>query len=365
MTETAPGELAKSGRTARSDPSRLSRSASPKDVIVVIGSSGAGKRTAIGVLEDLFDYSAVTKLRPDQLVALAEIIPPLKLVFDVPFTPSGARELAEESAAFIDDCLHAFHQLHDRSARFRVMILYCAQKDLEHRQTVGFHRLMARCGTLKAAIFKECETVVQLFCRAAADPVLARRLAFLDTSGWSLMDLRTAIEEHIASDGNAVQHSAPFVTRGWNRMRTTLDEVERLRARFRSDTEAPTHSRHPRAPLNCLIQGQSGVGKEVIATYLAGGQDKVTTINCTEFQRDLLDSELFGHTDEAYTGAKRVHDGILKQANGKTLFIDEIGLAPEFVQAKLLRFIEKREYRRGGDNKLGDPVACRGIAAGP
>jgi transcriptional regulator with PAS, ATPase and Fis domain len=101
-----------------------------------------------------------------------------------------------------------------------------------------------------------------------------------------------------------------------------------------------------------LIQGESGVGKERVASALhkAGHGRAFIALNCAAIPKDLLEAELFGVEKGAFTGAVKARPGLVEQANGGTLFLDEIGEMEIGVQPKLLRFLETRKARRvGGD----------------
>ncbi len=107
--------------------------------------------------------------------------------------------------------------------------------------------------------------------------------------------------------------------------------------------------------VNVLIQGQSGTGKELVARALHFNSDRrdkpFVPINCSAIPENLLESELFGHTKGAYTGATESQKGVFEQANGGTLFLDEIAEMPYPLQAKLLRVIENWEIKPlGSDN---------------
>jgi DNA-binding NtrC family response regulator len=101
-----------------------------------------------------------------------------------------------------------------------------------------------------------------------------------------------------------------------------------------------------------LILGESGVGKERVATALhaASGRGQFVALNCAAIPKELMEAELFGAEKGAYTGAMRTRPGLVEQASGGTLFLDEIGEMDIKLQPKLLRFLETRKTRRVGGN---------------
>jgi len=103
-----------------------------------------------------------------------------------------------------------------------------------------------------------------------------------------------------------------------------------------------------------LILGESGTGKELVARalhYNGPRQDKpFVAINCGAIPQDLLESELFGHMRGSFTGAIKTKQGRFEQANGGTIFLDEIGTMPVHLQLKLLRVLQEQEVEPVGGN---------------
>jgi two-component system response regulator AtoC len=103
-----------------------------------------------------------------------------------------------------------------------------------------------------------------------------------------------------------------------------------------------------------LITGESGTGKELVAQALhfeSGRRDNpFIELNCSAFQETLIENELFGHERGAFTGASAQKRGLVELADGGTLFLDEVGEMPIQTQAKLLRFLETRAFKRVGGN---------------
>ncbi|MCX4243499.1 sigma-54-dependent transcriptional regulator [Paraliomyxa miuraensis] len=101
-----------------------------------------------------------------------------------------------------------------------------------------------------------------------------------------------------------------------------------------------------------LVTGESGTGKDLAARALhavsARAGRRLTNVTCTALPTTLLESELFGHERGAFTDAKARHRGLLEQAAGGTIFLDEIGDMDPSLQAKLLRVLEDKRYRRVG-----------------
>jgi DNA-binding NtrC family response regulator len=105
-----------------------------------------------------------------------------------------------------------------------------------------------------------------------------------------------------------------------------------------------------------LLLGESGTGKELFARAIHNWSERkdrpFVAINCVGLSKELLESELFGYERGAFTGANQLKRGKIELANGGTVFLDEVGDISEELQAKLLRFLQEREFERVGGTQL-------------
>src|SRR5258705_4690452 len=108
--------------------------------------------------------------------------------------------------------------------------------------------------------------------------------------------------------------------------------------------------------LSVLINGESGVGKEVFSQIIhslsARKHSPFIAVNCGAIPEGTIDSELFGHEKGSFTGAHDARKGYFETVNGGTIFLDEIGELPIGTQARLLRVLESGEYIRVGSSKV-------------
>ncbi len=149
--------------------------------------------------------------------------------------------------------------------------------------------------------------------------------------------------------------------RGLNDLRGESEAMERLRQSV---------VLYARSPATVLIQGETGSGKELVAQAIhrerprsLGANRPFVAVNCGAIAESLLESELFGHEEGAFTGARRGgHAGLFEAANRGTLFLDEIGEMPLALQTRLLRVLEEREVMRVGGTRPV-PIEVRVISA--
>ena len=118
--------------------------------------------------------------------------------------------------------------------------------------------------------------------------------------------------------------------------------------------------------INVLIMGESGTGKELVARAIHNlsprSGNRFIAFNCGSFTEELMANELFGHEKDAFTGATKAKAGLIKVADGGTIFLDEIGDMPLTMQVKLLRVIQEKEILPvGGENPIS--IDVRFIAA--
>lgn len=171
--------------------------------------------------------------------------------------------------------------------------------------------------------------------REAVDATQQGLFSFL-TKPVDNRELRQVLEQAIELGGTGpvpdAQWSDAIVTRSES-MFKCLEQARRL----------------ARSDINVLIHGDSGTGKELLAQAVHKASPRAEApfiaVNCGAIPADLLESELFGHTKGAFTGATQNRDGLFVAADGGTLFLDEIGDMPIGLQVKLLRVLQERKVR--------------------
>ncbi len=173
-------------------------------------------------------------------------------------------------------------------------------------------------------------------------------------------DVEQAIEEHLASADKNVPAADALKEIPLNETHSFVRSSKRMR-----DLEAQA-ALVARADIPLLILGESGTGKEILALYThkmsARSQNIFLKVNCAAVPADLLESELFGYEQGAFTGAVKTKPGKFEICTGGTIFLDEIGEMPAILQAKLLQVLQDGTFSRLG-SRSPMKVDVRVIAA--
>jgi two-component system response regulator HydG len=204
-------------------------------------------------------------------------------------------------------------------------------------------------------------------------------------SGAPIIDFQTTIQIGPERSGHVLLRTAPLKHRDGSDLGIALilgdvTEVTTLRQQItRQDRHGNLVGRDSKmlelfnlisdvaaSEATVLVRGESGTGKELVAKALheASGRrgGPFIQVNCSALSENLLESELFGHVKGAYTGAAGDRRGRFEEAQGGTIFLDEIGDVSPVVQVKLLRVLQERTIERVGDNKP-IPVDVRVVSA--
>ena len=162
------------------------------------------------------------------------------------------------------------------------------------------------------------------------------------------LDTLHVMLQRLLSSRQAVRRDKATRTRVAARLHDPFIGTSQAMQTLRSDAERVAATERP-----VLIQGETGSGKGVLAGWLhrsgPRSEGPMVELNCAAFARELIDSELFGHERGAFTGAVAARQGLFEVADGGTMFLDEIGDMELGLQAKLLKVVEERHFRRVGD----------------
>ncbi len=179
-----------------------------------------------------------------------------------------------------------------------------------------------------------------------------------------LITIRSAVAPLNSEESNEPKLTSPQKSHPRRRTSITVDEMigtspQMLRLRELLDKVAPSDAR-------VMILGENGTGKEMVAKWIHHKSHRASQpfveINCAAIPSELIESELFGHEKGAFTSAIKQRKGKFEQANGGTLFMDEIGDMSLSAQAKVLRALQERKICRVGSDKDID-VDVRVVAA--
>jgi len=189
------------------------------------------------------------------------------------------------------------------------------------------------------------------------DAVLAMKNGAFDyiTKPFNVDEIKSVIESATIKSrktSNTHEHSKSFpgIIGESKEMLRIFDMVKRI---------APT-------PANVLIYGESGTGKELVAQAIHShskvAEEPFVPITCSAIPEDLMESELFGHVKGSFTGAIHDKPGLFNEADGGTVFLDEIGELTPIIQTKLLRVLQEREIKPVGGTRIKQ-ITIRIIAA--
>ncbi len=208
------------------------------------------------------------------------------------------------------------------------------------------------CTIIMMTAYGDLETAVEAFRQGAADYILKplviedllRKIERIEAFK-ELQQEILVLRRELFHDSESLQLVGKSPS-----MQKVLEQLQKV---------APTSS-------TVLIHGESGTGKEVVARAIHQHSERrdrpFLALNCSGFQETLLESELFGHEQGAFTGATRTKEGFFEVVGEGTLLLDEISEMPLPLQSKLLRVLEAREfYRVGGTRAI--PLKARIIAA--
>ena len=254
--------------------------------------------------------------------------------FEAPREGSVVGSAVSEGRAVVANGLderHGFHEEMESRTGFTTRSIVCVPvKSRDGAAVIGaievLNRIEGRFGARDSALLEE-----------AADYLsVAMETVLLNEEVW-------ALTRSLNSELERVSRGAPeqegFVARS-PAMLKLLDQV-----RMVSET-----------PVNVLVQGPNGSGKELIARMIHDQGERrdrpFIAVNCASIPENLMESEFFGYEKGAFTGAAGARPGRFEEADGGTLFLDEIGDMPPSIQPKFLRAIQEGEGVRLGSNKL-------------
>lgn len=166
-----------------------------------------------------------------------------------------------------------------------------------------------------------------------------------------LQQMEVTIRAQLHQKGHLAKYRFDDILGGSPELRRTIEQARK----------------YAKVDLDVLITGESGTGKELFAQSIHNAsrrcKEPFVAVNCAALNENLLESELFGYVEGAFTGAlKRGKKGLFEQAHGGTIFLDEIAEVSTSLQCKLLRVLQEREVMRLGDDKIL-PLDIRVIAA--
>lgn len=194
-------------------------------------------------------------------------------------------------------------------------------------------------------------------------PPSEQRLKLLVTNGGDCIEIAQRLID---------QHKLPYIIekdeQGILQLRSSYTQGELyLRQFITTDPDTLQMKedvvRMAKTPYEVLITGETGTGKELIAKAMIGERKgAIKCVNCAGLPRELIESELFGYVQGAFTGATKTTDGLMTLASNGVMFMDEVSELPMDMQAKLLRAIQDKKIRKVG-GKVEEDITCKFVCA--
>ncbi len=280
-----------------------------------------------------------------------------------------AHAAADEGAALGAVCQHALERL--RAASIQIVTGAPGLLSSESRTLVSAGRPWQGDAALVTRVLAGGAAGVQGSCdtRQAAEPIRFGHEAIavlccrwtmgtvIDRDRAAALLRATALAASASVRGLLDRPAVPSPDSGFSDLLGSSEAAVALRAAV---------VRAARAPFPVLVEGESGSGKELVARgvhrFGPRRDRRLCTVNCAALADDLLEAELFGHARGAFTGAVGERAGLFEEADGGTIFLDEVGELSPRAQAKLLRVLQDGEVRRVGEN-MPRRVDARIVAA--
>ncbi|MEA2059756.1 MAG: sigma-54-dependent Fis family transcriptional regulator [Thermodesulfobacteriota bacterium] len=225
-----------------------------------------------------------------------------------------------------------FHTIADRMTQFKTRNLICVPiKSLVNNTAIGAIEVLNKKGAQR---FSDNDS--EILNKIEKFLALALENSLLKTE---LLSISDEISNNIEVLKQERIGNIQFVATS-EKMRALLDEVERV----------------SRVPVNILVTGESGTGKELISRLVhqksSRHKKRFVAVNCSSIPENLMESEFFGHTRGAFTGASAERTGRFKEAEKGFLFLDEIADMPLSIQPKFLRALQEKEGSKVGSNQV-------------
>jgi transcriptional regulator with PAS, ATPase and Fis domain len=188
----------------------------------------------------------------------------------------------------------------------------------------------------------------------------AAALELVRTLSLRLRESDAAQIEMLRAKAERLASSNQRLSRENRRLRVALDErfgfEQFVGSSAAAEAVRSAARRAAESELPVLVVGETGTGKELVARAIHAASERAArpflALNCALFSEALLESELFGHVRGAFTGAAATKLGLVEAADGGTLLLDELADMPRPIQAAMLRFLERKEFRRLGETEL-------------